>query len=126
MAHGQHDNPNDIIRAIKKSLTPDLLKGDYSGHCYVASEAFYHLVGKDLGFQPYQMKVNGVSHWWLKSGSLVVDITASQFSFNINYWHEDARCRGFLTKKPSKRAQVLMDRVKARLELESRRLSKSS
>jgi hypothetical protein len=43
---------NNVIEAIKQSLTPDLLKKPYReenstnpmfGHCYVASEALFHI-----------------------------------------------------------------------------------
>ena len=55
---------SDIKRAIIDSLTPDLLEKKYAaqlspddpketGHCAVASEAFYHLAGgKQAGFIP--------------------------------------------------------------------------
>jgi len=105
----------EAFNAIKKCLTDDLLAPGHTGHCYVASEAYYHIVGKEEGFQPCQMKVDGVSHWWLRRGSEVIDITSDQFGYEVNYWHKSARCRGFLTKEPSKRAQVLIDRVMERI-----------
>jgi hypothetical protein len=104
-----------VFKLIKENLTDDLLAHGHTGHCYVASEAYYHIVGREDGFQPYQMKVDGVSHWWLRRGNNVIDITSDQFDYAVNYWHEDARCRGFLTKGPSKRAQVLIDRVMEKL-----------
>lgn len=110
-----------LINAIKRALTPELLKAKYvepdgcghplAGHCYVASEAYYHIVGKEQGYSPYQMKVDGVSHWWLQQGCSVVDITAKQFDHKINYHHETRRRRAFLTVQPSRRAQVVIDRV---------------
>lgn len=106
----------EVFRAIKKELTDDLLKPGYTGHCYVASEAYYHIVGKEEGFKPYQMKVNGTSHWWLRRGSEIIDLTKEQFPDCVNYWHENARQRAFLTKYPSKRAQILINRVMKRLE----------
>jgi len=42
----------DPIKKIQAALTPDLLKAQYRGsdipyygHCYVAAEALYHLLG---------------------------------------------------------------------------------
>ena len=105
----------EVFNAIRHSLTDDLLRPGYTGHCYVASEAYYHIVGKEDGYRPYQMEVSGVSHWWLRRGSEIIDITAGQFDHGVNYWHESARCRGFLTKEPSKRARMLIDRVNKEL-----------
>lgn len=109
----------DVFDAIKRNLTPDLLKSGYSGHCYVASEAYYHIVGKHDGFRPKCMKINGVTHWWLQRGSNIIDLTSDQFNFQPNYWSDSARGRGFLTKGPSKRARVLIDRVCEDLGLDS-------
>jgi hypothetical protein len=102
-----------LIGAIKSNLTDDLLGKGHTGHCYVASEAYYHIMGYQYGFRPHQMKVDGVSHWWLQDGDgEIIDITEDQFvGVKVNYWSDDARCRGFLTKGPSKRAQILIDRV---------------
>lgn len=108
---------NVICRTIKESLTDDLLKPGFSGHCYVASEAYYHLMGgKASGLIPYSMKINGIVHWFLKDSiGLVIDLTANQFQFNINYSHKSARGRGFLTKQPSKRAKILINRVRNKM-----------
>lgn len=101
---------------IVKALTPDLLKPQYkgnhplAGHCYVASEAYYHLRGgKAAGLHVVNMKHEGVSHWWVVDNGRIVDITAEQFSTPVSY--ENGRRSGFLTKNPSKRAQIVMNRV---------------
>jgi hypothetical protein len=106
---------------IKQFLTKDLLKPQYrgfhplSGHCYVASEAYYHLRGgKAAGLHAVNLKHEGVSHWWVEDNERIVDITAAQFSSQVPY--EKGRRRGFLTKKPSKRAQVVIDRVLERMK----------
>lgn len=81
-------------------------------NCYIAFEAYYHLRGgKDAGLKPVQGKHMGVSHWWLvdKSGE-VIDITSKQFTRPVDY--SGGRGRGFLTKKPSKRAKELIDAVR--------------
>lgn len=99
---------------ILKNLSPDLLKKGYegshplSGHCYVASEAYYHLSGEKL--TPHTVKHEGVTHWYLidKNGE-IIDLTKEQFETSPDY--TKGRGRGFLTKRPSKRALILMERI---------------
>ena len=105
-----------LIAAIQRHLNPNLLSRKYrkqsnplAGHCYVASEAFYHLAGgKEAGLKPMQLSHEGKSHWFIldTKTSQVVDITASQFIKPVPY--SKAVGRGFLTRNPSKRAQTLM------------------
>lgn len=104
---------------IIKNLSADLLhpqfknsKSKVAGHCYVASEAYYHLLGgKDSGLKPMFLKVNNIPHWFLKdSNNKIIDLTAKQFNCQIPY--ENAVGKGFLTKNPSKRAQILIARIK--------------
>jgi hypothetical protein len=76
----------------------------------VASEAFYHLVGgKAAGYKPMTVKHEGTTHWYLLGPDGVVDLTAEQFDTPVPY--DQGRGRGFLTRKPSKRAQILMERA---------------
>jgi hypothetical protein len=109
---------------ILKNLTPNLLKEEFrkpnahplTGHCYVASEAAYHLFAKKEGYRPYFLRHEGSPHWFLAKttnycGRLILDLTADQFQSCPDY--SKAIGKGFLTKQPSKRAQVLMARVKA-------------
>jgi hypothetical protein len=127
-----------LFRDIQNSLTPDLLKGRYGygnhntnyqyqnlcGHCYVATEALYHLIGGPYsGYNPYVLNHDlwpttlnkGYTHWYLMSKDkkilprLVLDPTENQFTVQVP--HEKGKACGFLTKKPSKRAQILIDRV---------------
>lgn len=110
-----------LIEAIGNRLTPDLLsskwngriKNQLSGHCYVASEAFYHLAGgKQAGYRPYFVRHEGGSHWWVEhEDGTVIDITAAQFWTPIPY--EDGVGKGFLTRQPSKRAAELIRRVRS-------------
>lgn len=102
---------------IKKHLTPDLLKPQYrnqthklAGHCYIASEAFYHMLGgRKNGYRPMYVKVKDKSHWFIKAiDGKILDITAEQFS-RIPY--SKAIAKGFLTKKPSKRSVKLRSKV---------------
>jgi len=59
---------------------------------------------------PHMVKHEGVNYWYVKykSGN-IIDITADQFRKLPDYGK--GRGRGFLTKKPSKKAQVVIDRV---------------
>ncbi len=110
------------IDLIRKNLSDDLLKPGYErgAHCYVASEALYHILGgKSAGLKPMNIKHEGVQHWFLLSiTGVVIDPTADQFSAPVPY--DRARGRGFLTKKPSKRAQVLIERCKHERQAHSR------
>lgn len=110
-----------IIESIKRNLTNDLRKPKYrksknylTGHCYVATEALYHLIQQEpveYGFVPYCMRVGNDTHWFLMNWrGKVIDITAEQFSKPPDY--SKATRKAFLTKQPSKRARILMSRVK--------------
>jgi hypothetical protein len=102
----------DIFVKIKKHLSDDLLHKNFSGHCYVASEAAYHLLGGiSSDWKPMQMRHEGVSHWFLKNKKTgkVLDLTSEQFENAPNY--SLAKGKGFLTKTPSKRAQKLIKKI---------------
>jgi len=107
-----------LVKAIRVNLTSDLLKKNIklisnkksAGHCYVASEALYHLLGgRRAGLKPVHKRLKGGIHWWLVFKGLVIDPTADQFD-NVNY-SNGVGC-GFLTRKPSKRARMLIARTK--------------
>lgn len=151
---------SDIKRAIIASLSPDLLEKKYreqltpddppeTGHCAVASEAFYHLAGgKEAGFIPTvagyasdgkgNMKFgaereeairNGwrkESHWWImgpsggeRGAGKRFDVTVGQFPEPFPY--EKGHNTGFMQPKqiPSKRAQIVIDRVIGKLGKEA-------
>jgi hypothetical protein len=108
----------ELVKLIQDNLTDDLRKKQWrgnsnklAGHCYVTSEAIYHLLGgKEAGYTPHTVKVDGVVHWFLRDGDgTVIDATAGQFEDPVPY-HE-SRGRGFLTKQPSKRARRLIERI---------------
>ena len=114
---------NSLEAFIVSCLSDDLLKKEYliipnknifTGHCYVASECYYHLSEEDL--HVYQIHHEGSSHWFLKNTktSKVIDITAKQFKTKVPY--EKAKRRFFLTNEPSKRAKILIKRVARRLD----------
>lgn len=110
----------DNIKRILKNRQ-DLLKEQYreknrkhplEGHCYVASEVYFHIKGGyDQGYQVYRVNHRGDTHWFLKNESdEVIDLTAEQFDEPIPY--EQATKTGFLTKEPSKRAKQVIKELK--------------
>jgi hypothetical protein len=144
---------DEIKRAIIASLSPDLLEKQYreqlspddpveTGHCAVASEAFYHIAGgRKAGFMPVvcgyaadglgQMKFGAEkiealtnsrwhkeTHWWVRGpkngqrgAGAIFDVTARQYPEPFPY--QNGHNTGFMQpqQKPSKRAQVVIDRV---------------
>lgn len=111
-------------KLITDNLTDDLLTPKYRrlkkntkvpntfGHCYVASEAAYYLLGgKEEGWKPMHMNHLGASHWFLKHESgAILDLTRDQFNSPLDY--SKARGAAFLTRQPSKRAKKLLIRIK--------------
>lgn len=79
------------------------------GHCYLASEAFYHLTNKI--WKPMFIRHEGSPHWFLKHRvrGEILDLTSDQFKTKVPY--EEGIGKGFLTKKPSKRCQTLLKRI---------------
>ena len=108
-----------LIKKIRENLTDDLLKPEYkdkpwpAGHCYVASECFYYLYGKDNGWYPMcgtRVDENGTkeTHWWLESGMIILDLTADQFDEEYDY---SIGRKQFFVSYPSKRCKILAKRV---------------
>ena len=85
------------------------------GNCYVTCEALYHLLGgKKAGWKPMFMYHEGSSHWFLRYNVYpnfrkIIDPTVKQFKTKPDY--SKAKGKGFLTKKPSKRAKALMKKL---------------
>ena len=110
-----------LIRRIQRALSPELLKPEYrdanhplAGHCYVASEALFHL--SDTRLYPHFVRHEGSPHWFLKDErGRVYDPTADQFATPVPYNHGVRK--GFLTKQPSRRAQVVIQRVRDELRV---------
>lgn len=109
---------NDKLKnAIVKNLSDDLLKKEYlkvtnknkyTGHCYVASEVYYHLSEENL--KVFHIKHEENTHWFLKDYfDNIIDLTYKQFKTSIDY--ENAKRGFFLTKQPSKRSKILMQRI---------------
>jgi hypothetical protein len=108
-----------LAEAIRAALSDDLrlppwrgAVNRFTGHCYVASEAFYHLAGSGAaGWKPVRLAHEGSTHWWLRdSRGQIVDLTSEQFSSPVPY--ERGVGGGFLTREPSRRAQILIERVR--------------
>lgn len=104
-----------LIQRIRTNLTSDLLKPKFrgskwpTGHCYVASECFYHIHGQYNNWTPYCARLDdGGTHWWLQRHEEVVDITYDQFvRFDYNKGHKQ-----FFVNYPSKRCLTLAKRIK--------------
>ena len=124
MDEGHHDECEDcrvvlpLIQKIKDNLTDDLLKKKYihpddprplTGHCYVASECFYYLYGREHGWKPMCKKTYmGDTHWWLEKDGAIIDITAEQFEHGFIYRGK----KQFFMRYPSKRCLILAERIK--------------
>lgn len=113
---------NHLIHELQQCLTDDLRQKKYrglsnpiEGHCYVAAEALFHVLGgKDAGLRPFVISLNdGETHWFLRDEkNTIFDPTSAQFPDGVPY--ENGRCCGFLTKQPSKRAAEVIKRLKER------------
>lgn len=82
------------------------------GNCYVVSEAAYHILGgKRAGWKPMVMRTSTDTHWFLRHESgMVLDLSRRQFHGQLPDYSK-ARGSGFLTKRPSKRARILIERM---------------
>lgn len=120
------ERPTTLLRAIVAACGPDLVhkkiragipEGAHRtwGCCYVASEALYHLWGKDNGFRLHFLHFSPDSgHFYLmdRDGN-VLDPTRRQFyGSGIKLEYRKGKCCGFLTRQPSKRCQTLLGRIK--------------
>ncbi len=102
--------PGLLSQAERRRLKPD--SPPSTGHCYAASEALYHMLGgKKAGLKAMVARVRGRTHWWLvmKDGR-ILDPTYDQFKQAFPY--EKGHGTGFLTKRPSKRAREIINRLK--------------
>jgi len=118
----------DIMDSIRDSLTPELLKPEYVddnkenpmfGHCYISSEALYYKLKE---YHKTRFKAvcgkddEGITHWWIvdtQTGRRF-DVTADQYySIGKTPPYENGTITGFLTNKPSKRCQVLLNKMES-------------
>lgn len=107
-----------LIEDVRSCVSEELRKKPYrgnangvAGHCYITCEALYHkLGGKDEGWTPQTIKHEGGPHWFLKNADgTILDPTADQFQTPVPY--DNGRGCGFLTREPSARAQVILERL---------------
>lgn len=112
---------DDIAKDIRSKLTKDLRApqwqdrpGRIEGQCYVASEAAWHILGgSKSNWSPMYLRHHGEPHWYLQDTTgRIIDLVADKMKGKINY--NKGRRSAFLTKKPSKRAVILMGRLETR------------
>ena len=107
------DNLSDDL--LKKEYLNSPNKNKYTGHCYIASETYYHLSHEKLKI--YYVKHENSTHWYLRNERHdVIDLTAKQFKTPVPYFR--GRRASFLTNYPSKRCKILIKRVLDELETE--------
>jgi hypothetical protein len=91
----------------------------YTGMCYVASEAYYHLAGgRAAGLTPVWMPepvASDEKHWAIRrADGSILDLTSEQYG-ELSPDYKSARGCGFLTKTPSKRTQAFLETMTAPL-----------
>jgi len=122
----------ELIRKIQSVLSPDLLKGMWNqkfdnpleGHCYIATEALYWLLGgPDSEFRPYVLSHKNFpesldereTHWFLKNKNTgeILDPTSGQFE-DIPILYDRGTPNGMMNypKGGSKRAKEIIKRIK--------------
>ena len=84
------------------------------GHDYASTEAFYHLMGGSDFYTPMVIKVNGDTYWYVRNNDTkaylyICDKELKDTKLNIDF-SKGHGC-GFLTKKPSKRTQIILNKV---------------
>lgn len=106
-----------FTEAILPHLSDDLRRAEYrgnpdpvAGHCYIVAEVIYHILGVS-GLTPMFIRHEGQPHWYLRddTNGTYIDPTGSQFKTLVPW--ENGRGKGFLTKGPSLRAVMLLDRM---------------
>jgi len=112
-----------VLAAVRSSLTPELLRSEHvpdkgrpasCGHCYVASEAVWHLLGgRRSGLTPKTVRHEGATHWWLEDKDGKIIDLAARGCFDEAVPRPKGRRRAFLTEQPSKRAQEVCRRARA-------------
>lgn len=112
---------DDIIEKILSNLTPDLLaekrfikensRNPLYGHCFHASQALWIMTG--MIYQPVFgcRDWRGGTHWWLRTPSGILDITADQY-YSIGHDPPYEHCRvPRRSWKIAKRTVKLLNRI---------------
>lgn len=127
MSHSRASRLQQLVKEVQANLSPELLKPKWKnqrhsleGYCYVAAEVMWHLLGTE-DWKPcmasYEDDRGKTSHWWLenKKTGLIVDPTKEQFTeLGKEPPYKIGKGCGFLTQRPSKRANKVLDRIYAR------------
>jgi hypothetical protein len=125
------------FNAVRRSLSDDLLKPYWRrsrpssapkvwGHCYLATEAVYHLFGKRSGYVPTVLGLEGGgTHWWLthRSTGAVIDPTYEQTAAGFDYssGRHKPFFRGVGSRGESRRALELIRRARRVCRIRVRR-----
>lgn len=141
-------NELELVEKIRSFLSPDLLRGQWkepnaqghpmAGHCYVATEALYHLLGgANAGWQAKVLSFadditwapGKLTHWWLENkDGRFIDATADQFKTTPPY--NRGRHAAFVTNaalgdSPSARTLKLINRLRSAKKQAANGVSKS-
>lgn len=121
----------DVSKKIQSVLSPNMLKHKYRtklgigdhftcGHCFAATDAAYHLYGKENGFKPKVLGnkefpnglEKGETHWYLmRDDGAVIDPTREQFG-NLDIPYSNGKGNGYISKeKATTRGRLIMDLV---------------
>lgn len=86
------------------------------GYCYIVSEALYHFL-PEKNVSAYCMNLGEIgTHWYIKKNDEIIDFTASQFDFPIDYTKSVRKGffkgsvqtnRGYISKRGYKIAELL-------------------
>ncbi len=124
--------PNKLAEAIRAyladrpddSVWADASQSLLGGHCYVASEAYYHmsdeqdeLTPKQVSFEIDTDEFQGeISHWFLEDqDGNVIDLTAEQFDpLGVDVPYDEATGRGFVPPSPSIASAELIETLEKR------------
>lgn len=96
----------------KKVTVSDDLKGTCGLYSYIGNETLFHLLGgKDGGYTAMIRKVNNDTHWYLRDrDGKYLDVTKDFFTDDpIDY--SSGKGTSFMSKRPSKRSQVLLNKI---------------
>lgn len=86
------------------------------GYCYVVSEAIYHYAVESVATPRVISFGDGRTHWYIQTSERIIDYTAEQFAFEIDY-EASSRCpffkgsirtpKGYISKRGYAVAQKL-------------------
>lgn len=97
---------------LKKIYLSEPERNNVTGHCYLASEVFYHLTGGKEKWTPQVGHDGEGTHWWLKDkhSNTIVDVTSSQYTdFGQEPPYETGKGCGF--QQISNNCKIVMEKV---------------